>query len=85
LRSPLLLLSATGTGKTALLLKMIEKLGDEHANLHIAPHHAQIGVAGSALCRVALTRLTLQLMAICAHEADDDPRKQARPPDRTHT
>ena len=76
LRAPLLLLAPHGMGKTALLVRLVERLEREHPQLSVASHYASVGVGGAELARVALTRLTVYLMALLARDAGDDKRRQ---------
>ena len=54
-RVPLLLLAAEGAGKTHLVVRLLQQLGDESPQLRIAAHFAAAGGCGFHLARVALS------------------------------
>ena len=68
-RVPLLLMAAEGAGKTHLVVRLLQQLGDEAPQLRVAAHFAAAGGCGFHLARVALSHLALQLHSLLLAEA----------------
>ena len=70
-------LPLAGTGKSHLLVALLERLQTEQPRLHIAVHHAASGHGGADFARVALSRLCMALLQLRAAEAKSDRRARA--------
>lgn len=73
---PLLLFSKEGSGKTRLLIALIERLTFENPQLTVCSSFGSIGQGCADFSRVVLTKLTMTLMILHTRDAGTDPRRQ---------